>query len=158
MEIKVLKYHCHNDDDLNKLAFFTELKYLCLRLHMYIKYDLVSIIKNINLPCNLEHIYILHEFDEELKYYELEQYTKTIHENIKLPYNCILTIIFLSEKDNTACEINDEYNYYENLYEIKKKFLDKVYECDEDSVFVIKNHLTLSQLLKIQKLIELKNI
>ena len=160
MKIKALKFRCNNYKDLASLSFFTDLKLLYLKLNMYILKDIETVIREITLPCNLDHLYLAHRYDGDISVSKMEEYIKRICNNIKVPFGCKVKIITFSNKEMIIYEMEDELycnnklNYHDDSTDIKNIFLNELCSYDDDDFFVVDEHLTLSQLLKIQKLIE----
>jgi hypothetical protein len=168
MKIRALKFRCNNYKDLASLSFFTDLKLLYLKLNMYILKDIERVIREIVLPCNLENLYLAHDYDGDTSVSKMQEYIKRICDNIKVPFGCKVKIIIFSSKEmiiydmeherycNNKFNHNINLNYHEDSTDIKniffeENFFGKHYYDDDDFV---NYHLSLSQLVKIQKLIE----
>jgi hypothetical protein len=155
MKIQALKFHCNEEAHLSSLSFLTDLKFLYLKLNIFIQH-IDNITRSIHLPCSLQNLYIILHVNKNWTNSEMENLAKSIHEMVKVPFGCDVSVTVYSRLTVITYGMNGVLQHHDNRCLLKSKFIDKLRPYEEDDYFVVKGFLSFSQLLKIQKLIELE--
>ena len=154
MKIQALKFHCNEEAHLSSLSFLTDLKVLYLKLNFFMHID--NITRSIHLPCSLQHLYIIHHVNKSWTNSEMENLAKSTHEIVKVPFGCDASVTVYSRLTVITYGMNGVLQHHDDRCLVRSIFLDKLRPYEYDDYFVVKGSLSFSQLLKIQKLIELE--
>jgi hypothetical protein len=81
---------------------------------------------------------------------------KSTHEFVKAPFGCDVSVTVYSRLTANTYGMNGVLQHYDDRSLVRSILLDKLRPYEYDDYFVVKGSLSFSQLLKIQKLIELE--